>query len=107
VLQLFVTADVVPSPLIPFNLMGVIRYSETTVFTRATRRRIPEDCILHSHCLEGLRALSGWAMRRRRHLSPVRYETDFYIPEDGILHSHRRENLKSYNTDRLGSEAET
>jgi hypothetical protein len=34
--------------------------------------------------------------RRRRNVSPVRYELGFYIPEDDILHSHRRENLKSY-----------
>jgi N-acetylmuramoyl-L-alanine amidase len=62
---------------------------------------IPEDDILHSHRRENLKsyiALTGWALLRRRDMSPVKYEMGFYIPEDGILNSHRRENLKSYRT---------
>jgi hypothetical protein len=60
---------------------------------------IPEDDILRSHRRENLKsyiALTGWALYRRRNVSPVRYELGFYIPEDNILRSHRRENLKSY-----------
>jgi hypothetical protein len=60
---------------------------------------IPQGGILHSHRRENLKsyiALTGWALWRRRNVSPVMYELGFYIPEDGILHSHRRENLKSY-----------
>jgi hypothetical protein len=60
---------------------------------------IPEDGILHSHRRENLKsyiALPGWALQRRRNVSPVRYELGFYIPEDGILHSHRHEHLKSF-----------
>jgi hypothetical protein len=62
---------------------------------------IPEDDILHSHCRENLKpymALTGWDLKQRRTVSPVRYELGFYIQEDDILHSHRRENLKSYIT---------
>jgi hypothetical protein len=79
--------------------MVALRSSETSDLSRATRFRIPEDDILHSHRRENLKSyipLTGWALQRRRNLSPVRYELDIYIPEDGILHSHRLENLKSY-----------
>jgi hypothetical protein len=48
VLQLLVTANVVPSTLNLFTLMMVaIRSSETLFLTRATRRHIPEDGIAH------------------------------------------------------------
>jgi hypothetical protein len=36
-------------------------------------------------------ALTGWAVERRRNVSPVRYKLGSYFPEDGTLHSHRRE----------------
>jgi hypothetical protein len=40
-------------------------FSETLVLTRATQRNIPEDTILHSHCLENLKyyiSLTGWIL---------------------------------------------
>jgi hypothetical protein len=80
-------------------MIGVVRFSEKSVITRATRYHIPEDKSLHSHRLKNRKtyiALTGWALTRRNNVSPVRYVLSFLIPEDDILHSHRREVLKSY-----------
>jgi hypothetical protein len=64
--RLLVTADVVPSsPILVTLMMEALGSSETSVLTRATRRNIPEDDILHSHCRENLKsyiALTGWTL---------------------------------------------
>jgi hypothetical protein len=58
VLQLLLTANVVLSSLILLTLMmEAIRSSEASVLTRATRRYIPEDAIIHSHRRENPQTL--------------------------------------------------
>jgi hypothetical protein len=81
--------------------MEAIRSSEMSVLTRTTRRHIPGDGILHSHRRENLKsyiALTGWALWRRRNVSPVKYELDVYIQEDSSLHNRLHEKLQFLHT---------
>jgi hypothetical protein len=49
-----ITAGVPSSPVLVTLMMEAIRFSETLIITRDTRRNIQEDGILHSHRRETL-----------------------------------------------------
>jgi hypothetical protein len=63
--RLLATANLPSSPILVTLMMKALHTSETSALSRATRRNILEDGILHSRRRENLQfyiALTGWTL---------------------------------------------
>jgi hypothetical protein len=65
-LQLLVTVNDVPSlPILVTLMMVALSCFETSVLTRVTRRNMPQDDVLHSHCRENLKSYNTFVVSEK------------------------------------------
>jgi hypothetical protein len=78
--RLLVTASVVPSsPILVIPMKEGPNSYETTILTRATRRSIPEDAILHSYRRDYLRSYELYLPSTIRPASSIKLNNCLFI----------------------------